>query len=265
MKRLVLPDQYRGSPSWVLQGNEFHHVIRVLRRRIGDHVPAIDSTGQRVILHIESIEATSCHVRVEVEQGTQSDPHPTGHIRITLIQCLPKGRKMDLIVRQATETGVSTIVPILSEYTVPTLKGDASEKKRERWLRIAKQAMQQSGNPILPEIRVPTPFGELEFFWRQLCKEHPTAVGVFFHQDALDGRGLHSYLNPCRGEENPRVAVCIGPEGGFSSSEIKKLLNIGFHPVYIKTNVFRTETAALYAVAAIQTVLLEKNLWSVPE
>ena len=157
------------------------------------------------------------------------------------------------------------IVPLLSEHTVPMLKGNAAQGKRERWLRIAKQAMQQSGNRIMPEISTPKAFGSIESFWNEYRKIFPGAIGLFFHQDAINSRGLHSYLGgDCHGSA-ASVAICIGPEGGFSSQEVKNLLNIAFHPVYIKTNVFRTETAALYAIAAIQTVLLEKNLWSVPE
>lgn len=170
---------------------------------------------------------------------------------------------MDLIVRQATETGVREIIPLLSAHTVPVYKGETAKKKHDRWLRIAKQAMQQSGNIHPPAISPPQPFKQIDSYWHEYRMRYPGSVGLFFHQNDSTGLGLHSHLQ--NHDPGDGVVVCIGPEGGFSSAEVKNLLNIGFHPVYIKTNVFRTETAALYAVAAIQTVLLEKNLWSVPE
>jgi 16S rRNA (uracil1498-N3)-methyltransferase len=164
---------------------------------------------------------------------------------------------MDTIVRQAVEAGVGRIVPVQSEYTVPRFDEESSEKKRLRWLRIARQAMQQSGRQKAVEIEIPVSLQELPRIWSGLSV--PEDVCLVFHEKQLSATGLHRLLSP-----PPRaIGICIGPEGGFSPDEAASLLHSGFQPVYINTNILRTETAALYAVAAVQTVILEKDSWKV--
>ena len=83
-------------------------------------------------------------------------------------------------------------------------------------------------------------------------------IKLFFHQNRLEKGSLHGYLN----SSTDSICVMIGPEGGLSDEETDFLLASGFHPVYLGENVLRTETAAIYALGAVNTILLEKNEWT---
>jgi 16S rRNA (uracil1498-N3)-methyltransferase len=167
---------------------------------------------------------------------------------ITLLQCLPKGPKMDSIVRQATEAGVVRIIPLLSEHTVP--QGGDSGHKLARWQRIAREALQQSGNPRMPVLEEPRELREV-----RAGPEWGTAI--VFHETPVDGSSLHALL----AESGGRASVLIGPEGGLSSAEVAYLRGEGFSPAWLGSAVLRVDTAAVAAIALVKQILWEKNEW----
>ncbi|MBT3271515.1 MAG: RNA methyltransferase [Spirochaetales bacterium] len=163
---------------------------------------------------------------------------------------------MDLIIRQATETGIFGVVPVESQHCIPrgaTRGASRDNTKHERRLRIARQAMQQSGSPVAPEINNTIPFSGFPAVWEhyQAGIHEDKVAGLFFHQVPIGDMSLEVILSV-----NPKlIGIFIGPEGGFSEKEVTTLLQSSFQPVYIRTNVLRTETAALYAIAAVQTIV----------
>ena len=253
MKKFILPNYFDGSPTLTLHGDDFHYLIRVLRMKVGASFAGMDRTaGIDYKISIQKIGASSCLLSIEQESGSEkkgreiSGTHIPG---IVLFQCIPKGRKFDQIIRQATEAGVTKIIPVLSEYSIP--RYDESPGKKDRWMRIVQQALQQSGSKIMPEITGLLPFREISEVW------NGQGVGLFFHPEILANEGLHSSLTATTGP----VCIFIGPEGGFSENEVDYLLTHGVKPIYLGGNVLRTETAALYAIASVRTVLAEKNEW----
>jgi 16S rRNA (uracil1498-N3)-methyltransferase len=98
---------------------------------------------------------------------------------------------------------------------------------------------------------------ELFAYWNELKAKYPGVLGLLFHQIPLANESLHGYLDT--GPE--LVVLAIGPEGGFSAAEASRFLEAGFKPLTIGEAVLRTETAALYAAAAIRIILLERNSW----
>ena len=266
MRHYVLPDHYDGSGYLELSVDESRYLTRVLRKRPGDSFDGVDPNGNRVSVTIRQAAADRCILEIshanaaEKPDGPQATGESAGsRLALTLFQCIPKANKMDLIVRQAVESGVERIVPIQSEHAVAKIDMNGFEKKRDRWLRIARQAMQQSGREIPPEITTPATVSQLPEIWREHSGQN--GVCLFFHEKPVAAATLHSLLSSRPGT----VGICIGPEGGFSRGEVENLLNSGVQPVYINTNVLRTETAALYAVAAVQTVILEKDTWSISQ
>ncbi len=264
MRHYVLPDHYDGPGFLDLSVDESRYLTRVLRKRPGDSFDGVDPAGNKVSITIRQATADRCILDIshangaEKEAGQQEAGEPAGaRVALTLFQCIPKANKMDLIVRQAVESGVERIVPIQSEHGVVRINADGFEKKRERWMRIARQAMQQSGREIPPEITTPATLSQLPEIWRGHSGQN--GICLLFHEKPVANTTLHSLLSPKPGA----VGICIGPEGGFSRGEVENLLNSGVQPVYINTNVLRTETAALYAVAAVQTVVLEKDWWNI--
>jgi 16S rRNA (uracil1498-N3)-methyltransferase len=191
--------------------------------------------------------------------GAISDPSVLPPI--LLFQALPKGAKMDLIVRQATEGGVTEIVPFLSAYAahrIPVGTVDSEGSNRlNRWRRIIKEARQQSGSGIATSIQAPCTVDALLEYWDALQRRYPEARGLLLHQAPLEKGTFHSYLS----NKPDLVAVLIGPEGGFSPEEAVRFQAAGFKPLIMGDAILRTETAALYAAAAIRIILLENTTW----
>jgi 16S rRNA (uracil1498-N3)-methyltransferase len=175
---------------------------------------------------------------------------------IILFQAMPKGDKMDLIVRQAAEGGITEVVPFVSEFSVAKTK--SSGQKFSRWERIIKEARQQSGSKIATSVRRPLTKDELFDYWDGL-KEG--ALGLLFHHEGLAQEGLHGYLNNIPS----LVALAVGPEGGFSGPEVSLFVEKGFKPLTIGDTVLRTETAALYCAAAVRILLLERESWELKQ
>lgn len=248
MKQYLLPETFSGETKLELVGEDYHYLCHVIRKKVGDVFPGLDKTGNQWNIAIYNITKGSCILSLEAVKAEKADC-----VEITLAQCLPKGKKMDLIIRQAVESGVKTIIPILSDHAVPQFdKIKDIEKKLLRWKKIAQEAMQQSGSKIMTEIVSPIKIEELPSLRDDLRK------GFFCHQVKIDDNSFHKYLN----ETVNQVYIVIGPEGGLSDREIEILKKSSFKSIFLGNNVLRTETAALYATAAINVILLEKSRWN---
>jgi 16S rRNA (uracil1498-N3)-methyltransferase len=250
MKQFLLPRRYGGETRITLSGDEFPYLTPVLRKREGDALPAITWTGTRYAMRIEKIRHSGCTVVLAADPPDSGVSVPQ-IARIRLLQCLPKGRKMDLIARQAVDAGVSRIVPLVSEHTVAVPEDPAA--RLFRWRRIAREALQQSGNAGLPAIDEPTPL------LKGAVLEGARDTGHFFHQERLAEDSLHGAVAGVG--PSGTVSLLIGPEGGLSEPEVEHLRSAGFRAVFLGDAVLRAETAAIYAIAAVKTLLRERDTW----
>lgn len=258
MKRFILSDAPDGNGKLRLSGDAFHYLARVRRLAPGECFPALTPRGQEVTIKVCSTDGGVLVGECVPEDNDQDSPEkeklPENAPTFILFQALPKGEKMDLIVRQATEAGLAEIVPFKAEFSIPKIN---AKEKFKRWQRIVKEARQQSGSSVASCVQPPMTAGELFAYWEKLKNEYPQILGLLFHQIPLEKTSLHGYLD----KEPTPVVLAIGPEGGFSPDEVTKFLGAGFKPVALGNAVLRTETAALYATAAIQTILWEKDTW----
>ena len=159
---------------------------------------------------------------------------------------------MDLIVRQAVEAGVRSIVPVSSARSIP----EPSEPKLARWRRIAREALQQSGSAHLPDIGEPVTLRKAAGIDRR------GGLGLVFHQERVAAGSLHGALFQDAGAAERGAFILIGPEGGLAEDEVDILLEAGFRPVHLGGTVLRVETAAVYAIAAVMTILRERDTWT---
>ena len=248
MKVFVLPPAYAGGGSLELEGEPFHYLCRVRRLRRGDSLPAVDAAGSSYHLTVEEAGRKSCRLRVQKKGSLRRE-----EAALTLYQCLPKGSKFDTIVRQAVELGVARIVPVKSRYAQMKITGAGG--RGERWQRIAREAAQQCGADGLPEISAPIALEEIP---RDFGISGGKKLGIFFHQEPLETGSLHGYLCPCPEE----IALVIGPEGGLADEEVLALREAGFVPAYLGHRVLRSETAPVFAAAALRIILLEREKWN---
>jgi len=147
----------------------------------------------------------------------------------------------------AVEAGVDRIVPLFSEHSLPK-----RTSREERWERIVKEARQQSGSPVDTRIETPEDLESAVAVWAE------RGPGFFFHEKPLAESSLHRYLSDIPAE----AAILVGPEGGLSPKEVSFLSGKGWRPVRLGANVLRADTAAIYAIAAVQILLLEHETWT---
>ena len=234
---------------------DYHYLVRVRRLKTGESFNALLPDGDTVKVRI--LSTTGSVLTGKIENKTERKTNSICTPPLTLFQGLPKGSKMDLIIRQAAEAGVSVIVPFHCEHS-ENKAGRNSGEKIKRWERIIREAKQQSGSVIETKVHSPCSFIDLLNYWESTKKEFQKALGIFFHQEPLERMGFHEYL----GNKPDFIAYAIGPEGGFSQKEITLFLEAGFKPLMMGDTVLRTETAALYGTAAIKTIIQENKKWT---
>jgi 16S rRNA (uracil1498-N3)-methyltransferase len=250
VKQFLLPASYKGEPRLTLDGRDFHYIGRVLRLREGDELAAVDSRQNRYRLRLVRVGGRDCTVALTPE--SPAEPAESG-VRLTLLQCLPKGRKIDLIVRQATEAGVRRVVMLVSDNCV--VRAGDDDARAARLSRIAREAVQQSGAAWVPQIEGPRALASV-------ARAGETwGTAIFFHERRLDAAPLHLLLAGAAQD----VTLLIGPEGGLSDPEVAMLRGAGFMPAWLGSTVLRVETAAVYALGAVITILQEKDAWRVAE
>ncbi|GHT82653.1 ribosomal RNA small subunit methyltransferase E [Spirochaetia bacterium] len=253
MKQFILPAPPDSQGLVRLSGKDFHYLVRVRRLKEGAVFNAILPDGTEMRVLVQSLSDTSLTGEcLPVSLIDESSLPP-----IILFQALPKGAKLDLIVRQAAEGGIAEIRPFVSDYSIPKGPG-----RVERWRRIIKEARQQSGSSIATDISAPCTVEALLDYWETVKGRSSRPLGIIFHQapvgDPLAKSGFHDYLN----SSPDLVGLAIGPEGGFSPEEVSRFLAAGFKPLIMGNTILRTETAALYAAAAVRIILLEKTAWT---
>jgi len=266
MKRFILKDGPDKNGRVRLTGADYRHLVKARRLAPGEYFPALLPCGNEIseneiLLKVCSVDKDSlvCEVAGSVTPVTPAPP-VSNLPEIILFQAMPKGDKMDLIVRQAAECGVLEIVPFVSEFSIGKTVGKqvAVGQKFSRWERIVREARQQSGSAVQTAVPEPVSFDGLLAYWERLKKERPGVLGLLFHHLPLENEPLHGYLGKSAPEA---VVLVIGPEGGFSPVETERFLTAGFKPFTFAGAILRTETAALYAAAAVQILLTERESW----
>ncbi len=200
---------------------------RVLRVAAGDTLALFDGTGVEAWATVMGTEPYT----VEVGEARTYAAGP----ELVLIQAIPKGSKLDLIVRMATEIGATTIVCVETARTL----GGLSASKRERLQRIAAEAARQSGRSAVPRIEGPCSLAESVAFIA------PDTQRFVFWEGALTPFAPHGQL------EGQGVACVVGAEGGLSATEVAGLEAQGFAPVGLPLPILRVETAAPVALGLV--------------
>ncbi len=227
-----------GGESALITGQDAVHIRRALRMKPGENLTLCDGQGTDYFCEITGFEGEDVRLKVLYHTPTACEPS----VEITLYQGLPKGGKMEWILQKAVELGVSVVVPVAMARSVARLDGK-EERKRARWQKIADEAAGQSGRGILPPVEPPHSWkGALE-----RMKAAGVPVVAFY-----EGGGLP--LAELVGRDTRRLAVVVGPEGGFEPSEIEDLRALGAQVATLGPRILRCETAPLAALAVIMAL-----------
>jgi 16S rRNA (uracil1498-N3)-methyltransferase len=205
---------------------------RVLRLRAGAPVRLFDGAGREADARIVSIDEGPA-----VCEATLPEARPDERPRVVLVQAMPKGSKLEGIVRMATELGVAEIHLATSGRTVARPDEHRAQKRADRLARIAVEAARQAGRAVVPEVVPPAQLMDVaarapEDAWRVVLWERSDR----------------------RLEAPPGAAsawIVVGPEGGLASAEVDALESAGFRSASLGTSILRVETAAPVAVALV--------------
>ncbi len=236
MATFFLAAEQLGENEINIEGDLYHHLANVLRFQVGDPIHCSDGKSICIDGHIAAIDKKRIIVTVHRRTGLIGE----APLFVTLIQCLPRGDKMELIVRQTTELGVGAVIPVESDNSQIRLKGKGAEKS-QRWQKVADAAAEQCGRGRIPKVFTPC---SLERALDMLGND----TEIVFCYEKENAVGLREKLLQVK---SGSIAVLIGPEGGFSQREADLIVDRGGVSVTMGPRILRTETAGTAALAAI--------------
>jgi 16S rRNA (uracil1498-N3)-methyltransferase len=233
--RFFCPDGLLPDSDMALPAALAHHAERVLRLAPGESIVLFDGQGGEcaaTLLALGRAPMARVGPRLEVEREAP--------LRVTLVQALASGDKMDWVVQKAVELGVAAIQPVAAERAVLKLSGERAVKRVAHWQQIAVAACEQCGRNRVP------PVAEVRDLAAVLA-----APAVGMRLILAPGGALR--LDAAAQPEGP-VTLLVGPEGGWSPGELALAERAGCMPLMLGPRVLRTETAGLAALAAIHTL-----------
>ena len=269
MRQLIIENKQIRKGLIELEGKDYRYLRQVLRVRPGDMISVrlpdgslnnatvarVDEAERRVVLQLCADTGKTITRGVQADQlNASAAVNGALAVEYWLFQFLPRPQKFELIVRQATECGLSVIVPVIGEYTEKSSAQALAGAKRERLERIIKEARQQSGSPVETKVLEPMTLEQALELWRTSAGEQGGLAFVLSERDDCSGKLRESVQKAGGLEGIKRAAIAVGSEGGISPDEVKALEEKGlFQPVHFAVNILRCETAALYGIAAVQT------------
>jgi 16S rRNA (uracil1498-N3)-methyltransferase len=226
-----------------LPASTARHLVRVLRMDVGAALCVFNGKGGEYDARITAIRKDKVNVRVGAAQAVERE----SSLAVTLLQGVARGDKMDLILQKATELGVTRIVPLLLKRSTVRLDTQGAERKHAHWQSIIASACEQCGRNRLP-ILLPTDT------LANTVSALPSGLKLLLAPDS-DSQSLPAIVNAHPAAMKAHVVLLVGPEGGFDPEEAATAQEAGFVRCRLGPRILRTETAALAALATLQSLM----------
>jgi len=233
----IRPEAVRGGRV-TFDAEETHHLARVLRLKTGAVVRTVDGRGHELTVRLTRIGARAAEGDI-VDCAVRASESP---LSLTLAQGIPKGDKLEAIIRMATELGVTRVIPLLCERTIARPDPKEPSHRLLRWRRVAKEAAKQCGRAVIPDVRPPITLGQ----WLA----EPPAPGLLLCLWEGERTPLAMVLP---GSPPACATVVVGPEGGLTDEEARSLRSAGALLAGLGPRILRTETAGPVALALLQS------------
>lgn len=233
--RIHTPERLRPGATLALPDPAANHVLRVLRLAAGDAITLFDGSGT----DFDAVLTVVARGKVTAEVGAGRAVEAESPLRITLLQGVSRGPRMDTVMQKATELGVHRVQPVLASRSVVRLDAERGGSRLAHWQRIVISACEQCGRSVLPEVLPPRTLDEA------LADLPPGTARLTL--DPRAAQGVDELLGG-----STRVVLAVGPEGGFTADEIGILAAAGFRGLRLGPRILRTETAPLAALAILQ-------------
>jgi 16S rRNA (uracil1498-N3)-methyltransferase len=259
LMRCFVPPPLHEHTQRLLPRTAALHVARVLRLRPGATLRLFDGRGGEFEAEIVSIQRDQVQVALHAHRPIERETP----LRISLLQSLARGERMDFIVQKATELGVAEFSPIATEHSVVRLEQAAATRRREHWLQIAISACEQCGRNRIPAVHEVTDLSHATGHagggarWILSPKAELSLADAIRRAVANEKRlgerdqGRNSVASGAASD----ITLLIGPEGGFSEAELDLAHRMDFQPCHLGPRILRAETAPVAALTIVQALM----------
>jgi 16S rRNA (uracil1498-N3)-methyltransferase len=239
MRRFFCPQELEVGNSAVISGSDAIHICKVLRLKIDDVIAVFDGRGHAFECRIQTVSPEAVSVMVETFLASKRE----FLVKITFAQAMLKSKKMDALVRQATELGISRWVPFFSERSVPTPDKKRMAARVERWNKISREALKHCGRDIFMKVFPPLSMEEM-------LKQGESCDRKIIFWECESGKAVAS--RPGLADQVKSLMVVVGPEGGFSAREVELATSLGYVTMSLGPRILKAETAAVAAAVLMQ-------------
>jgi len=229
-----------GATRIVLSGDEHRHLARAARIRAGEEVWLFDGSGRRCLARVDRVGEDRTEAAVLRIEEAVARP-----ARFVLAQCLVEAKTLETILEKAAELGCSDFVPVASERSL-SARGEKTDRKVERWKRIAREAAKQCKSRLLTDVHPPRPL-------KELLREPGAERRLFLSEHG--GRPLKAIVTEAKPPGS--ALLLVGPTGGWTEGEERKIRQAGFEAVSLGRRILRSETAAVAGAAMIAHFWIE--------
>lgn len=253
----IKEDQFSGDVV-TLNGEDAHHLLRVMRARPGDQIIVSDGREREALVEITTIAKDQAEA--SVVQWLSQDQEAS--VAVTIAQSLPKGDKLETVIQKGTELGAAAFIPFVSSRTVVQYDARKEAKRLDRWRKIAKEAAEQAHRSKVPEVEDVASWQHIV----EIATQYDLALLCYEKTEAT--QGLRTLLTQARanwlqadsrcqasGQEaqasRPSILLIAGPEGGFTEQEAEQAAGAGIQLAGLGKRILRTETAAMAAIACV--------------
>lgn len=235
----VKNDQVVENTIYII-GEDVKHIKNVLRKQVGDILEICNQqTGKTYKCEIFGINESRIENKIIEEIISKEDK-----VKVDIYQGLPKADKMELIIQKSIELGVNAIIPVDMKRCIVKLDSKSENKKIERWQKIAESAAKQSGRNIIPEIRHIVKIEDIV----KLKASYDSIIVCYENEK---DNYIKNELLKLKNNEEIRIAIIIGPEGGLEENDVEYLKQNGAAIVTLGDRILRTETVALNLLSII--------------
>lgn len=248
MQRYFVPSTGWEDNKVTISNEDVHHISKVMRMSPDDEILCCDPSGHVSLCKI--VEITNDQVVCTIVKWI--DENKELPVNVTIVQGLPKGDKMELVIQKGTELGAHTFIPFEAERSIVKWDHKKAQKKISRYQKIAKEASEQSHRNLVPEVMTIKNLNELveeskRYDYKLIAYEEEAKTTQY--------QSLRDIITSIQPSQN--VMVVIGPEGGLSNKEVDKLKEADFQSVRLGPRILRTETAHAYFLSSISFQLEE--------
>lgn len=245
MHRFFIPPSWIRGNRVTVTGPQAHQIANVLRMRQGDVIVVLDNSGWEIEVRLTSVDGNAVNGEVQRRRLSHREPRT----KISLYQGVLRSSRFEFVLQKGTELGVVEFVPVIADRCVMS-DLEVVEKKRRRWEMIIQEASEQCRRARKPVL------GSAALF-PQVCEQVRHAGGLSLVLSEEEGKTpLRDVLRAVSSDDRPNyppfsVNVVVGPEGGFTASEMDVAQRYGLVPVTLGPRILRSETAGTVAAAII--------------